>query len=30
MSLGNWAEFEVQNPDTFAGMYQFWTRPVGG
>ncbi len=22
--LGNWATFEADNPDTFAGMYQFW------
>jgi Tfp pilus assembly protein PilF/2-polyprenyl-3-methyl-5-hydroxy-6-metoxy-1,4-benzoquinol methylase len=22
--LGNWASFEADNPDTFAGMYQFW------
>jgi len=24
VSLRNWARFEVDNPDTFAGMYQFW------
>jgi 2-polyprenyl-3-methyl-5-hydroxy-6-metoxy-1,4-benzoquinol methylase len=23
-SLRNWAYFEADNPDTFAGMYQFW------
>ena len=22
--LRNWASFEADNPDTFAGMYQFW------
>jgi tetratricopeptide (TPR) repeat protein/2-polyprenyl-3-methyl-5-hydroxy-6-metoxy-1,4-benzoquinol methylase len=22
--LRNWASFETDNPDTFAGMYQFW------
>jgi hypothetical protein len=25
-SLGNWAAFEPDNPDTFAGMYKFWAR----
>lgn len=24
MNLRNWARFEAENPDTFAGMYQFW------
>jgi 2-polyprenyl-3-methyl-5-hydroxy-6-metoxy-1,4-benzoquinol methylase len=24
--LGNWAAFEVDRPDTFAQMYQFWVR----
>jgi tetratricopeptide (TPR) repeat protein/2-polyprenyl-3-methyl-5-hydroxy-6-metoxy-1,4-benzoquinol methylase len=23
-NLRNWASFEADNPDTFAGMYQFW------
>lgn len=23
-NLLNWARFEADNPDTFAGMYQFW------
>jgi SAM-dependent methyltransferase len=23
--LGDWAAFEARHPDTFAGMYQFWT-----
>ena len=23
-NLRNWASFEVDNPDTFTGMYQFW------
>ena len=23
-NLRNWARFEADNPDTFAGMYQFW------
>ena len=23
-NLHNWASFEADNPDTFAGMYQFW------
>jgi tetratricopeptide (TPR) repeat protein/SAM-dependent methyltransferase len=25
-SLRNWARFEADNPDTFAGMYQFWVQ----
>lgn len=25
-SLSRWHEFECENPDTFAGMYQFWCR----
>jgi tetratricopeptide (TPR) repeat protein/2-polyprenyl-3-methyl-5-hydroxy-6-metoxy-1,4-benzoquinol methylase len=30
-NLRNWARFEADNPDTFAGMYQFWIqRPVIG
>jgi tetratricopeptide (TPR) repeat protein/SAM-dependent methyltransferase len=29
-NLRNWALFEADNPDTFAGMYRFWIqRPVG-
>lgn len=24
--LGQWGEFENDNPDTFAGMYQFWVQ----
>ena len=23
-SLSLWHEFELENPDTFSGMYQFW------
>jgi tetratricopeptide (TPR) repeat protein/2-polyprenyl-3-methyl-5-hydroxy-6-metoxy-1,4-benzoquinol methylase len=26
ISLRNWARFEADNPDTFAGMYQFWVQ----
>ena len=25
-SFDNWASFEQEHPDTFAGMYQFWVR----
>ena len=25
-NLRNWASFEVDNPDAFAGMYQFWVQ----
>ncbi len=25
-SLSQWHEFELENPDTFRGMYQFWCR----
>ena len=25
-SLNSWHDFEVANPDTFGGMYQFWCR----
>lgn len=25
-SFANWARFEQEHPDTFAGMYQFWIR----
>jgi len=28
-SLENWATFEEENPDIFAGMYQFWVRRSG-
>lgn len=27
-SLSLWHEFECENPDTFAGMYQFWCRKM--
>lgn len=27
-SLPAWHQFETENPDTFAGMYQFWSRKV--
>jgi hypothetical protein len=26
INLRNWARFEVDNPDTFLGMYQFWVQ----
>jgi tetratricopeptide (TPR) repeat protein len=26
VSLDNWQQFEADNPDTFAGMYQFWVQ----
>ncbi len=25
-NLRNWARFEAENPDTFAGMYRFWVQ----
>jgi len=25
-NLGLWHDFEMENPSTFAGMYQFWVR----
>ena len=25
-SISKWHEFELENPDTFRGMYQFWCR----
>ena len=28
ISLDNWHEYELRNPDTFANMYQFWVRKV--
>jgi tetratricopeptide (TPR) repeat protein/SAM-dependent methyltransferase len=27
--LGLWQDFETENPDAFAGMYQFWVRKNG-
>lgn len=27
-SLSLWHEFECENPDIFAGMYQFWCRKI--
>ena len=24
-NLNNWAKFEEENPNTFRGMYQFWS-----
>jgi hypothetical protein len=29
VDLGNWHEFEKDNPDTFIGMYQFWVQKRG-
>ena len=26
ISLDNWHQFEVSNPDTFSTMYQFWVK----
>ena len=28
LSLDNWNEFEINNPDIFKGMYQFWVRKI--
>ena len=28
ISLDNWNKFEINNPDTFIGMYQFWVRKI--
>ena len=28
LSLDNWSEFEINNPDIFKGMYQFWIRKI--
>ena len=28
ISLDNWNQFEVGNPDTFINMYQFWVRKI--
>jgi hypothetical protein len=27
-SLDNWHQFEINNPDTFSSMYQFWIRKI--
>ena len=27
-SLSLWHEFELNNPDTFGGMYQFWCKKL--
>ena len=29
-SLAQWHAFEIENPDTFSAMYQFWVRKPGG
>ena len=28
ISLDNWHQFEIDNPDTFYNMYQFWVRKI--
>ena len=28
ISLDNWHQFEINNPDTFVRMYQFWVRKI--
>ena len=28
VSLDNWHQFEINNPDIFIGMYQFWLRKI--
>ena len=28
ISLDNWNQFEISNPDTFARMYHFWVRKI--
>ena len=28
ISLDNWHQFEINNPDIFLGMYQFWVRKI--
>ena len=28
ISLDNWHEYELRNPDTFANMYQFWVKKI--
>ena len=27
-SLNQWNKFEINNPDTFFNMYQFWVRKI--
>jgi hypothetical protein len=27
-SLASWHRFELENPDTFTGMYQFWVQKI--
>ena len=27
-SLDSWHQFEINNPDIFIGMYQFWVRKL--
>ena len=29
LNLEKWHQFEIDNPQTFIGMYQFWVRPRG-
>ena len=28
ISLDNWNKFEINNPDIFANMYQFWVKKI--
>ena len=28
ISLDNWNQFEINNPDAFSNMYQFWVRKI--
>ena len=28
VSLNNWHQFEIDNPNIFANMYQFWVRKI--
>ena len=28
ISLDNWNQFEIDNPNTFIGMYNFWVRKI--
>ena len=28
ISLKNWHQFEITNPDSFTSMYQFWVRKI--
>ena len=28
ISLNNWNQFEIDNPDTFSNMYQFWVKKI--